>query len=138
MRVIGGTARGRKLLSVPGDSTRPILDRVKQTLFDILRPTIRDIDMLDLFGGTGAVGIEALSQGARSCIFVDVDKKAVEIIKKNIAHTGFTEQSSVRHQDAFTYLRNTKKSFDLIYIAPPSTKQSGLERCKILVSVQRF
>lgn len=122
MRVISGKARGRKLLSVPGETTRPILDRIKQSLFDILRPTIQDISVLDLFAGTGAVGIEALSQGAGSCIFVDVEKKAVEVIKKNLENTGLSKLASVRHQDAFTYLRNTKNKFDLIYVAPPQYK----------------
>lgn len=139
MRVIGGKAKGRTLLSVPGDTTRPILDRVKQTLFDILRSTLEGSDWLDLFAGTGSVGIEALSQGAESCTFVDVDKKAVEVIKENLRRCGF--QDPVRHQDAFTYLRNTKKTFDIIYVAPPQYKslwvralQDISERPKILNS----
>lgn len=120
MRVIGGKAKGRSLLSVPGSTTRPILDRVKQTLFDLLRPSLEGTSWLDLFAGTGSVGIEALSQGAGSCIFVDVDKKATEVIKENLKRCDLNEP--VRHQDAFTYLRNTKNAFDIIYVAPPQYK----------------
>lgn len=119
MRVIGGTAKGRSLKSVPGDSTRPILDRVKTPLFDILRPTLPGISVLDLFGGTGAVGIEALSQGAGHCVLLDTNAKAVATIKENLATCGLADQAEVRHTDAFLYLKNTQKSFNLIYIAPP-------------------
>jgi len=119
MRVIAGTAKGRKLLPVPGDTTRPILDRVKTALFDILRPDIQGARMLDLFAGSGAVGIEALSQGAAHCIFLDLSKNAIETIKTNLEAAGFVASSEVRHYDAFSFLRNSVKSFDLIYVAPP-------------------
>lgn len=122
MRVIGGSARGVPLQSVPGDTTRPILDRIKQSLFDMLRPRIQEMNFLDLFGGSGSVGIEALSQGASTCIFVDVEKKAVETIKKNLEKTKLAEKAKVRFQDAFTYLRNTKNTFDFIFVAPPQYK----------------
>ncbi len=119
MRVVGGSVRGKKLLVVPGDGTRPILDRVKTSLFDILRPQIAGMDMLDLFAGSGSVGIEALSQGALSCTFIDLAYKAVATIKKNLASTGLAERALVFHMDAFEYLGATKKQFDLIYVAPP-------------------
>lgn len=122
MRVIGGTAKGRKLLSVPGDTTRPILDRIKTSLFDVLRPTITGVTMLDLFGGSGSVGIEALSQGAGHCTFLDLAPAAVETIKKNLTSTGLLDKAEVRSMDAFSYLRNTSKRFDLIYVAPPQYK----------------
>ena len=80
MRVVGGSARGATLLLVPGDGTRPILDRVKTALFDILRPRISGAVMLDLFGGSGSVGIEALSQGAAHCTFIERGHKAVATI----------------------------------------------------------
>lgn len=122
MRVIGGSAKGRKLLPVPGDTTRPILDRVKTPLFDILRPRIGDMRVLDLFAGSGGVGIEALSQGAAHCIFLDLGQKAVETIKKNLEITDLTGKAEVRHTDAFTYLKSTHKEFDLVYVAPPQFK----------------
>jgi 16S rRNA (guanine(966)-N(2))-methyltransferase RsmD len=119
MRVIGGKAKGIKLQAVPGDTTRPILDRVRTSLFDILRPSITDINMLDMFAGTGSVGIEALSQGARSCTFLDMEKRAIDVVQKNLEATGLTHQATVKHMDAFRFLRTTKHSFDLIYVAPP-------------------
>ena len=122
MRVVSGTARGRVLKAVPGDTTRPILDRVKTALFDILRPELEGITMLDLFGGSGSVGIEALSQGAAFCYFLDISKNAVETIRENLKTTGFEAKAEVRNTDAFTFLRNTVKSFDLIYVAPPQYK----------------
>jgi 16S rRNA (guanine(966)-N(2))-methyltransferase RsmD len=122
MRVVAGSARGKKLLLVPGHGTRPILDRVKTSLFDILRPRITDMNMLDLFAGSGSVGIEALSQGAASCTFIDCGHKAVSTIKRNLATTGFADRADVQHRDAFEYLRGTQRSFDLIYVAPPQYK----------------
>ena len=122
MKVVAGSAKGKSLKSVPGDTTRPILDRVKTALFDTLRPRIEGVKILDLFAGTGAVGIEALSQGASEVVFVDLGKKAIDTIKENLETTGLKSKAAVRHQDAFTYLRNTQQIFDLVYIAPPQYK----------------
>src|SRR5207237_8628632 len=127
MRVVAGSARGKKLLVVPGGGMRPILDRVKTSLFDILRPRIPNMNMLDLFAGSGSVGIEALSQGAAHCTFIDLGHKAVATIKRNLANTGFSDRADVLHTDAFGYLRGTKSSFDLIYIAPPQYKNLWVE-----------
>ena len=122
MRVVSGIARGRKLKSVPGDGTRPILDRVKTALFDILRSRLDGWHMLDLFAGSGAVGIEALSQGAAHCTFLDLSSAAAETIRENLALTGLTDRAEVRNTDAFRYLRHTAKTFDFIYVAPPQFK----------------
>jgi 16S rRNA (guanine(966)-N(2))-methyltransferase RsmD len=119
MRVVGGSARGTSLLPVPGDGTRPIIDRVKTSLFDILRPRLEGITMLDLFAGTGGVGIEALSQGAAHCTFIDSSGKAIATIKKNLAHTGLSNRALVQCNDALKFLRRTERTFDLIYVAPP-------------------
>ena len=127
MRVISGIAKGRNLLSVPGDTTRPILDRVKAALFDILRPELGDKSVLDLFGGSGAVGIEALSQGAASCVFVDVSPEATKTIRENLRITGLAEQGEVRQTEALHFLAKTDRSFDLIYIAPPQYKSLWVE-----------
>jgi 16S rRNA (guanine(966)-N(2))-methyltransferase RsmD len=127
MRVVGGSASGRKLLVVPGHGTRPILDRVKTSLFDILRPRIAGIAVLDLFAGSGGVGIEALSQGAERCTFIELSAKAVATIKKNLASTGLAGRAEVLHTDAFAYLRATNKQFDLIYVAPPQYRNLWLE-----------
>src|SRR5579864_3709269 len=122
MSVVAGSAKGRKLLVVPGHCTRPIIDRVKTSLFDILRPRIEGVIMLDLFAGSGSVGIEALSQGAAHCTIVDLGVQAVATVKKNLALTHLSERSLVRRTDAFRYLRGTESVFDLIYIAPPQYK----------------
>lgn len=122
MRVVGGSARGRRLLEVPGQGTRPIMDRVKTALFDVLRPRLEGMHVLDLFGGSGSVGIEALSQGAERCTFLDLGDRAVATIRKNLATTGLAGRAEVRHADALAYLRTADGVFDLIYIAPPQYK----------------
>jgi 16S rRNA (guanine966-N2)-methyltransferase len=132
MRVIGGSAKGAKLKAVPGDTTRPILDRVKTTLFDILRPKIQQASFLDLFGGSGGVGIEALSQGAASCIFLDTAAPAVGVIKDNLAHCKLNNKAEVKQMDAFTFLRNTAKSFDFIFVAPPQYKNLWIEAMQMI------
>ena len=127
MRVVAGSARGAKLLLVPGEGTRPILDRVKTALFDILRPRISGLVMLDLFAGSGSVGIEALSQGAAHCTFIDRGHKAVATIKRNLEITSLQDRSEVLHADALQYLKGTTKTFDLIYVAPPQYKNLWIE-----------
>lgn len=120
IRVISGTAKGRKLKLVPGDSTRPVMDRVKQAVFNIIGPGIEGASFLDLFGGTGGVGIEALSRGAASAMFIDKDRYAVRTIEENLRTAGVTERGQVLRGDALDYLRSKPfKGFDYIYIAPP-------------------
>jgi 16S rRNA (guanine966-N2)-methyltransferase len=131
MRVVAGSARGARLSIVPGDGTRPILDRVKTALFDILRPRIAGMTMLDLFAGSGSVGIEALSQGAAHCTFIDRAHKAVLTIKKNLEVTGLGDQAEVLCADGLQFLKGTTKSFDLIYIAPPQYKGLWIEAMRL-------
>jgi 16S rRNA (guanine(966)-N(2))-methyltransferase RsmD len=127
MRVVAGSARGKQLHVVPGHGTRPILDRVKTALFDVLRPRLSGMTMLDLFAGSGSVGIEALSQGAAHCTFIDLGYKAVATIKKNLAITELADCAEVRHANALDYLRATRETFDLIYVAPPQYKDLWVE-----------
>ncbi len=123
MRVISGSAKGIKLASVPGKSTRPITDQVKEALFNILGPGIVDSSMLDLFGGTGAVGIEALSRGAEYVLFLDNNYRAYQVIKQNLEATDLVPYANVMKKDAFVLLREKpSQSFDYIYIAPPQYK----------------
>jgi 16S rRNA (guanine(966)-N(2))-methyltransferase RsmD len=123
LRVIAGKAKGQKLRAVPGDSTRPITDRTKESLFNILGTDIQRATFLDLFAGTGSVGIEALSRGAKSVLFVDADRQAVATVRANLKHTGLAEGSEVRRMDAFTLLRHPpERPFEYIYIAPPQYK----------------
>jgi 16S rRNA (guanine966-N2)-methyltransferase len=124
LRVISGSAKGKRLKTVPGDSTRPITDQVKEALFNILADEVRDIDILDLFGGTGAVGIEALSRGAKSVLFLDTSHQAIKVIKENLEITRFSSMATVLRGDAFGYLQNPSRlGYDLIYVAPPQYKE---------------
>jgi 16S rRNA (guanine966-N2)-methyltransferase len=120
LRVISGSAKGRKLKSVPGDTTRPVMDRVKEALFNILAGDVIDSNWWDLFGGTGAIGIEALSRGAMFVRFSDLNRAPVETIKENVEHCGFGKQSEIRKGDAFGMLSaKADRQFEYIYIAPP-------------------
>ena len=122
MRVIAGSAKGRRLQAVPGDTTRPTTDRVKESLFSIITPYLEDTSFLDLFAGTGGIGIEALSRGAGNCIFIENNREARDIIKKNVTHCQLNDKAQVRFSDALSFLRNTKDSFDFIFIDPPQFK----------------
>ena len=124
MRVITGSAKGRKLQPVPGDSTRPITDRAKEALFSILGYWIEGKRVLDLFGGTGAVGIESLSRGAAFAHFVDMNRKAVETIRANLRHCRLEADAHVERADSFTMLKNYRgEPFDLLYVAPPQYQE---------------
>ncbi len=120
LRIIAGSAKGRHLLSVPGPGTRPITDRVKEALFSMLAGGIEGATFLDLFAGTGSVGIEALSRGAARALFVDRSRKAVEVIHKNLAITGLRDRAEVLCRDSFRVLSQLEgQTFDYIYVAPP-------------------
>jgi 16S rRNA (guanine(966)-N(2))-methyltransferase RsmD len=124
LRVIAGKARGRKLKAVPGDTTRPITDRVKEALFNILAGDVLDSNWWDVFAGTGAVGIEALSRGAAFVRFSDLNRAPIETIKSNVEHCGFKSQADIRRVDAFAYLSSLPdRSFEYIYIAPPQYQE---------------
>jgi len=120
LRVIAGSAKGKKLKLVPGDSTRPIMDRVKEALFSILGGFIVRARFLDLFAGTGSVGIEALSRGADSALFIEKSKTALETVRDNLRIAQLEDRAELRLADAFEVLRQPPgQSFDYIYIAPP-------------------
>lgn len=124
LRVIAGKARGRRLRPVPGDTTRPITDRTKESLFNIIGGDIDGSAMLDLFGGTGSVGIEALSRGAGFVRFVDRERQAVSTIKANLNSTGLASSGEVLNRDAFALLASPPdRAFDYVYIAPPQYKE---------------
>ncbi len=125
VRVIAGSARGRRLKSVPGDTTRPITDRVKEALFNIIGGDVLDSRWWDLFAGTGAVGIEALSRGAAFALFTDLNRAPIDTIKSNLAETGLANQAQVRRADAFAMLASPPNgTFHYVYIAPPQFHDS--------------
>jgi len=124
LRVIAGKAKGRRLKSVAGDITRPITDRVKEALFNILGSDVVGSNWWDVFGGTGAVGIEALSRGASFVRFTDSNREPVETIKENLKYCRFEPQAEVRRADAFAFLASQPdRRFEYIYIAPPQYKE---------------
>jgi len=135
MRVIAGTAKGRNLQSVPGDSTRPIADRVKSALFSILasQEMVEGRRFLDLFGGTGAVGIEALSRGAAEVVFCERDRAALQTLQRNLVATALADRGRVVSGDAFGYLARPGLSpFDVIYVAPPQYHELWLRALRMI------
>jgi 16S rRNA (guanine(966)-N(2))-methyltransferase RsmD len=133
LRVIAGKAKGRKLKAVPGDTTRPVTDMVKEALFNILGGDVIDSRWWDLFGGTGAIGIEALSRGAAFIRFTDLNRMPIETIKDNLLTCGFTKQAEVHRGDAFSMLKGVPdEQFDYLYIAPPQYKEMWSEALKLV------
>lgn len=127
-RIIAGTARGFRLKPVPGDITRPITDRVKEALFNIIGGDIEDATFLDVFAGTGSVGIEALSRGAKLARFIDKNRVAYQTVKSNLERTGLSGQSEVILGDAFSVIHKTPdRQFDYIFVAPPQYKELWLQ-----------
>ena len=120
MRVIAGTAKGRQLYSVPGPTTRPMTNRAKSALFSILGADIKGSRFLDLFAGTGQVGIEALSRGAGETVFVELGAAALRVIQANLELTRLKDRGTIVRADAFKYLdSHPPEPFDYIFIAPP-------------------
>jgi 16S rRNA (guanine966-N2)-methyltransferase len=132
MRVISGKAKGRKLRPVPGSTTRPITDRVKENLFNLIQWDVPGSRFLDLFAGTGSVGIEALSRGARQVVFLDTNRAAISVITANLAHCKLESAQLIR-TDAFVYLSNDPdRPFDIIYIAPPQYQELWSKTVQLL------
>lgn len=122
MRIIGGVGRGRKLRAPKGSGTRPTGDRVKQTLFDILAPRVRDCRFLDAFAGAGGIGIEALSRGASRAVLIDHDREAAAAIHENLEGLGLAGKAQVFRQDvrvALAALGDSGVRFDIVYLDPP-------------------
>ena len=119
MRVITGSARGRRLNELKGTETRPTTDKVKESIFNCIQFDVENARVLDLFAGTGQLGIEALSRGAQSAVFVDRRTDAVKLVKDNLALCGFSERAQVVCGDAMGYLSALRTKFDIIFLDPP-------------------
>lgn len=119
MRIIGGLARGTKLYTLEGLNTRPTLDKVREAIFNILQNNIRDTVVLDLFAGSGAVGLESISRGAKKAILCDNNKQAIQIINKNAQKMRVEDKVQILCIDYENFLSNTQEKFDFIYIDPP-------------------
>lgn len=119
MRVITGSARGRRLRTLEGDAVRPTTDQVKEALFSIIHFDIEGRQVLDLFAGCGQLGIEAVSRGAAGAVFVDSSAQSVAVVRDNLATVGFDKCCEVIRGDALTFLRTTRKRFDVALLDPP-------------------
>lgn len=119
MRIIGGLSRGTKLYTLDGLDTRPTLDRVREALFNILQNNMRDAIVLDLFAGSGAIGLESISRGAQKAVLCDKNKKAIDIIKKNVEKLRVEDKVKIAFTDYENFLNTSKEKFDFIYIDPP-------------------
>ncbi len=119
MRVISGKIRGKKLYSLEGDNTRPTTDRVKENIFNIIAGYVQGAFVLDLFAGSGALGIEALSRGADYCDFVEISSSAMAIVKKNLGEMPFGESAVCTLCDFSAFLEKTEKRYDIIFLDPP-------------------
>ncbi len=122
MRIITGSARGRKLNTLEGLDVRPTPDKVKEALFNIIQFDVEGRRFLDLFAGSGQIGLEALSRGAKDCVFIDASKKSAAVIEENIAHCGFESQSKLVNADSIMYIRRTLEKFDVAFLDPPYRK----------------
>src|SRR2546421_5098670 len=143
MRVVTGEAKGRKLKGPKAPGTRPIIDRVKQALFNILSVRVEEARFLDLFAGTGSVGIEALSRGAASATFIEMNAKVLAVVRENLQITGLADRAEVLHMDAFKFLQahgasfgslasKTKREYDIIYVAPPQYQEMAARALQLL------
>lgn len=122
MRVITGVAKGRKIWALDGEDVRPTIERVKEAMFSTIQFEIEGANVLDLFAGSGQLGIEALSRGARHCTFVDTSAKSIDCIRENIKIVGFKDRSRVIPATSNSFLKATTDKFDLIFVDPPYEK----------------
>lgn len=136
MRIISGVARGTKLYTLEGENTRPTLDRVKEPLFSIIQSEIKDSIVLDLFSGSGALALEALSRGAKRAILCDKSREAIEIIKKNIIKTHLEDKTEVLCMDYKKCLDSLDKKVDLVFIDPPYKLDVAVKAIGIILEKQ--
>lgn len=120
MRVITGEARGKKLIALEGDEiTRPTTDMVKESIFSIIQFDVPGANVLDLFAGSGQLGIEAISRGALHCVFVENNRDALAVVKENVLSCKFTDRARILHMDSIEYLKMAKKDIDIAFVDPP-------------------
>lgn len=136
MRVIAGTAKGTKLNSIDDISTRPTLDRVKEPLFSIIQNNIVESNVLDLFAGSGALGIESLSRGSKHCTFCDKSYKSIQMLKENIQKVRMQEKSTILNIDYKKCLDEQKEKFDIIFIDPPYKMDIAIDSVKRIIELE--
>ncbi|HOA34099.1 MAG TPA: 16S rRNA (guanine(966)-N(2))-methyltransferase RsmD [Clostridiales bacterium] len=137
MRVITGIAKGRRLFTLEGNDVRPTSEKVKEAIFSIIQFEIEGRRVLDLFAGSGQLGIEALSRGAESAVFVDSSRAAVDVIKKNLEVSGLYDKAVVKNTNALTFLETYDSFFDIAFVDPPYSQglaAAALERLPMCMS----
>src|SRR5215831_9895290 len=143
MRVVTGEAKGRKLKGPKTPGTRPIIDRVKTALFDILSVRVEDARFLDLFAGVGSVGIEALSRGAAGATFIEMNYSVLKVVRENLEITGLRDRAETLHSDAFKFLQSysseshtlskgQEREYDIVYVAPPQYHEMAARALHLL------
>ncbi len=137
MRVITGSARGRRLKELEGSDTRPTTSRVKEAMFSILQFELEGRRVLDLFSGTGQLGIEALSRGAAHCVFVDVRREAVALIRENLKTCALSDRAEVVQGDFLTYLHRSPERFDVVLLDPPYGEEMLGKALERLTSIDK-
>jgi len=136
MRIISGKARGTKLYTLEGENTRPTLDRVKESIFNIIQSQIEGAKILDLFAGSGAIGLEFLSRGAEKAVLCDKSKDAINIIKKNVEKTHFQNNVQIYNIDFENCLEKIKnEQFDIIYLDPPYATEYIIKSLKKIINL---
>ena len=139
MRVISGTAKGKKLHSQDSIETRPTLDRVKEAIFNIIQFNVKDAQILDLFSGSGALAIECLSRGAKHAVLCDNSYKAIQVIKNNLQETRLIDKAEVLNKDyldVLNYEYKEKKSFDIIFLDPPYKSNLVIESINNIINYE--
>ena len=136
LKIITGTAKGKILKTLEGEATRPTSERIKEAIFSSIQFDIENRRVLDIFAGSGQLGIEALSRGAESCMFIDSSREAMEIVKANVSSAGFLKQSKYLVSDAKNYIRKAsgREVFDLVFIDPPYSLECSSEIMRKLIT----
>ena len=129
MRIITGSKRGKKLITLEGEQVRPTTDRVKESLFNILQFQLEGRRFLDLFAGSGQIGLEALSRGAAAAVFVDSSKDSIRVVQKNLESTGFQDRAKVVQLDFASYLRGSRELFDIAFWTRPTARDCWSRLC---------
>lgn len=122
MRIVAGQSRGVRLKTLPGEDTRPTLERVKEGMFSAIHFILPGAKVLDLFAGSGQLGLEALSRGAKMCTFVDESQEAARVLRQNCERAGFLDSARIVRQDYREFLRRSKEQFDVVFLDPPYEK----------------
>jgi 16S rRNA (guanine(966)-N(2))-methyltransferase RsmD len=137
MRVITGTARGRRLKTLEGESVRPTTDKVKESIFNIIQFDIEGAKVLDMFAGCGQLGIEALSRGAEFAVFTDISRQSIAVVEENLEHTNLRSLSKTVVTDSLSYLDRTMERYDIAFLDPPyraGIMEDAIERVRLHIN----